>query len=231
MELAVYLHGIIMPEEIDKIEILEEICSILFKKMDPNTPSDPDNQDIVGGQIAIILNGIKLQSLVRMTEGKRRQLTDELGRIERAGQEFGKSLIEASDETNTHLMIAIKEKFPKAKADHLILIGKRSVALSIWAKQVLDLLIVWKESPEVKRGGPPKKTEKLFAVRLCFQLFDRYRPGEASAYEGGDFNRFCELMYEVATDTSEPHMLRSIKQFFKLGWHERSSDPNGITSV
>ncbi len=100
----------------------------------------------------------------------------------------------------------------------------------MWTKQVLDLVIEQKESPEVKRGGRPKKTEKLFAVRLCFQLFDRYRPGEASTYEGGDFNRFCELMYEVATDTSEPHMLRSIKQFFKLGWHERSSDPTGMTS-
>ena len=100
----------------------------------------------------------------------------------------------------------------------------------MWAKQVLDLLIEWKESPEVKLGGRPPQTEKLLAVRLCFLLFDKYRPGEASAYGDGDFNRFCELMYEVATDTSEPHMLRSIKQFFKLGWHERSSDPTGMTS-
>ena len=208
-----------MLEEIDKIEILEEICSILFKNTDPNTLSDPKIQDIVGGQIANIQNGINSLFLVRMSEGKRKQVINELGRIERAGKEFGKSLIDASDETYTHLMMAIKEGYPKARADRILSMGGISITLSMWTKQVLDMFIEQKESLEVRRGGPPQKIEKLFAVRLCFLLFDKYRPGEASTYEGGDFNRFCELMYEVATDTSEPNMLPWIKRFFKLDWH------------
>ncbi len=69
--------------------------------------------------------------------------------------------------------------------------------------------------PPRKQGEKKNWPTRMFA-RLCLELFEAYRPGEARP-ASGEFTKFVEHMYEAATDVEPENeeLTRSIKWAYK----------------
>ena len=69
--------------------------------------------------------------------------------------------------------------------------------------------------PPRKQGEKKNWPTRMFA-RLCLELFEAYRPGEARP-ASGEFTKFLEHMYEAATDVEPENeeLTRSIKWAYK----------------
>jgi len=65
------------------------------------------------------------------------------------------------------------------------------------------------------RGGRSKDDVRTELVKLSYQAFDVYRPGDASATQSGDFITFVERVHEIATGQQESFDW-PVKRFFAI---------------
>jgi hypothetical protein len=85
--------------------------------------------------------------------------------------------------------------------------------LSISAHGALsNLQLTGPASGQKAATWPPKRALAF----QCLEIFDRYRPGEASSTEGGPFRTFVSYVYEIATGERTADLESPVKEVLKL---------------
>ena len=76
----------------------------------------------------------------------------------------------------------------------------------------LNLSLTGPSSGQKASTMPPKRS---LALR-CIEIFERYRPGEASTTTGGHFRTFVSRVYEIATGEQDADLEKAVKEAVKL---------------
>jgi len=150
-----------------------------------------------------ILVGVGKQNALGLSDGKRKEVTRELQDIQRCASDLVDALDSLGLSTLMRLSHGIEEYYSESEKPSDVKFRERCQDLAKIAKKLI---------PGSPGPGRPFAQDKFFSVMLLYEIFDRYRPGQASTYDDGDFKRFCEMLYEAMTGEREPNLTRSIKR-------------------